>query len=87
MVSARKHVREAIRRLEIEDGDIVLVKRDSIPGSGTTAERVYLNSFAEILGNTGREKCVIIIVNDFEDIRTLKTHDMMEHGWVKLEGV
>lgn len=87
MVSARKDVREAIRRLEIEDGDVVLVKRDAIPGKGSTAERAYLNSFATVLGNTGREKCIVVIVNSFDDIATLKPHDMMEHGWVRLEGV
>lgn len=86
MVSARKTVREAIRKLDIENGDVVLVKRSTIPGGSTHAGiRAYIDSFSTVLGNTGREKCIIVVVDELDDLQILNNHEMAKAGWVRME--
>lgn len=85
MTSARKFVREAVRRLEIEDGDVIVIKQDAIPsGFDRNGIEAFLSSFSTVLGNTGRERCVVVVLEDLDAITALDTMQMMEYGWVRL---
>jgi hypothetical protein len=62
--------------MEIENGDIVLIKHGSKLG-----ERRTFAQFTQILGRTGREKCVAVIVEDFDDLSILDKDEMLKYGW------
>ena len=74
-------VRDAIRKLEIEDGDVVLVKHGT-----PLSQKDNFHSFARTLGRTGRERCIVVVVDEFDDLTVLDPVGMLQHGWVREEG-
>lgn len=74
----KQRIRNDTRALKANDGDIILVKR----GSHLTAER-NLNDLAASLGRTGRGRCILIIVDDFDNLSILTEEEMGKHGWVR----
>jgi hypothetical protein len=76
----RNVVRDAIRRLKINDGDIVLVK-----GESRMAQQSNFESFAQYLGKTGRERCIVCVVADFDDLTVLDEAEMNKRGWYHID--
>lgn len=76
----RSVVRDAVRKLEINDGDVVLIRFDTILG-----QKDNFHAFTQILGRTGREKCIVAVVESFDDLTALSEDEMRELGWVRLE--
>jgi len=74
---ARTVAREIIRRVPVEDGDVILMKSDK------TDLRTF-NALRHALAVTGKEKCIIIVVDDFEDIVTVKESEMAGFGWQRI---
>lgn len=73
----RSETRAAIRKLDIANGDVMLVKR----GSLSDAAFDYL---AKHLGRTGRGQCVLIRVDNFDDVKTLNEDSMKQMGWERI---
>lgn len=77
----RKHrIRKDTRALQVNDGNIILVKR----GGYLSTER-SLNDLAASLGRTGRGRCILILVDEFDDLSVLSEEEMGKHGWVRRE--
>lgn len=74
----KQRIRNDTRALRVNDGDIILVKRDS----HLIAER-NLNDLATSLGRTGRGRCILIVVDDFDDLSILTEEEMRKHGWIR----
>ena len=72
----RNIVRDAINKLEIEDGDVILVKQGTPVGEHRTFAQ-----FAQLLGRSGRPRCICVIVDDFDDLSVVSKEDMEAHGW------
>lgn len=76
----KQRIRNDTRALKVDDGDIILVKR----GGYLSAER-SLNDLAASLGRTGRGRCILILVDGFDDLSVLSEEEMGKHGWIKRE--
>ncbi len=76
----KQRIRNDTRALKANDGDIILVKR----GSHLIAGR-NLNDLAASLGRTGRGRCILIVVDSFDDLNVLTEEEMGKHGWVRKE--
>lgn len=77
----RKHrIRNDTRALKVDDGDIILLKR----GGYLSTER-NLNDLAASLGRTGRGRCILILVDGFDDLNILSEEEMGRNGWVRRE--
>lgn len=74
----RTIIRQAIQKLTINNGDVLLIKKGS-----ELAEQKNFDYFAKHLGKTGREKCLLIRVNNFNDMATLDEKNMNGIGWYK----
>lgn len=74
----RTLIRQAIGKLTINDGDVVLVKSGS-----ELAQQANFEFFAKHLGRTERAKCLLIRVGDFDDITKLDDQKMAELGWIR----
>lgn len=72
----RTIAREIVRKMEINDGDVVLLKR----GEFTESLRMF-NALRNALGATGRERCIIMVVNEWDDVKTLNSREMLTYGW------
>lgn len=68
-----------IRKLRLKSHDVVLVK------AGTDmAKHFNLAAFSDALSTTGVDGIIVVVVDDFHDIRKLSEKDMRQHGWFKL---
>ena len=78
--TARRQAHAIAKHLDIKDGDILLLKRitDNV---GENLE--VFNALRNAFGLTGRGRCVIMIVDDFDEVRALSEKDMMNYGWCK----
>jgi len=68
-----------IRKLNIRDGDVILIKK----GSGYDSEKM-LKALAEQFEKVFHHKRTIaIVVNDLEDIRKADEATMLKYGWLR----
>jgi len=74
----RTLIRQAIQKLTIIDGDVLLIKKGS-----ELAEQKNFDYLAKHMARTGKENCVLIRVADFDDVTTLDEDAMNELGWYK----
>ena len=80
----RKEAREMARQIakahKVEDGDFVLLKRNQ-QNLGENLE--VFNALRNSFGLTGKKRCVIAIVDEFDDVAVFSEKDMFEYGWCK----
>jgi hypothetical protein len=74
--------REIARRLEVNDGDMVVLKKTTDIGDSIQMFNALRNAF----GSIGKENVVLVVVDEHDDIRALKEAEMKEYGWCKCEG-
>lgn len=75
----RKHrIRNDTRALQVNDGDVILVKR-----GGYLATERNLKDLATSFGRTGRGQCILILVDEFDDLSVLNEEAMEKHGWIR----
>jgi len=39
------------------------------------------NALRNALGATGREQCIVVVVNEFDEISTISKKEMLSYGW------
>jgi len=78
--TARETARAVAKHYEVKDGDLVVLKRNK-DNLGENLE--VFNALRNSFGLTGRKRCVIMIVDEFDDVTTLSEKDMFEYGWCK----
>ena len=74
----RTTAREIVRKLQINDGDVVLLKRGSIMEENL---RLF-NALRNALGATERERCIVAVVDEFSDINAIGKEEMLSYGWL-----
>jgi hypothetical protein len=80
-ISARKVAREIARQLKIEDGDVILIKTHT-----QIADSVKIfEAIRKALGWQGKERCMLIVVDEFDDLKVMKEKHMNEYGWYRRE--
>lgn len=67
-----------VRKLRIDDNCIVVVKNET-----PLAEAV--DELVAAIHASGVKGVVVVTVNDFDDVKTLKEEDMNQVGWYKVE--
>lgn len=75
----RTFVRTAIRVHKVNDGDVILLKANT----SEIASKQQVHDFANAIRAGGRHNCVLIALDDFDDLRVLNEEDMEKHGWVR----
>jgi hypothetical protein len=75
----RTIAREIARRLEVSDGDLVVLKKTTDIGDSIQMFNALRNAF----GSIGKEKIVLVVVDDHDDIRVLKEEEMADYGWCR----
>lgn len=77
----RTLIRQALRSLRPKDGDIILVQAGTPMG-----HQIHVARLQTHLARTGRQNCLIAVVNDFEDMSALSEADMNRLGWQRISG-
>lgn len=75
----RNFVRNTIRIHHVNDGDVILLK---IHTEGIS-DKQMVNAFANAIRHGGRPNCVLIALDDFDELAVLNDEDMEKHGWVR----
>jgi hypothetical protein len=76
----REFARRFVRVVQIEDGDVILLRTDDID------EKLDIfNGLRSALGMQGKRNCLIIAVSDLEALTTLSEASMAEYGWYRKE--
>lgn len=75
----RKLAREIVRKVDVENGDFILIKK----GSNITEDIRLFNALRNAFGATGREKVVLAVVEEFDDIKVLNEKEMASYGWCR----
>lgn len=79
-MKARRVVREATRVLDLKDGDVLVFDKSKAP-----LRYADIEAISKHLGMTGRERCLVVIVQDMDGVHLLDEEQMRERGWVRLE--
>lgn len=88
MSNAKKNreIRELARRfarvVEVNDGDVILIKRDP---TGDVINRDIFDGLASAFASTNRSNCIVVYVNELADVTVLDEKQMEELGWVRKE--
>ena len=73
-----KDLKYIAKKLAIKDGDIVAIK------NGTwLAQRDKIDMLGGYLGKSSRAQCLVIVVDDLDDVDRLDERIMNKHGWFK----
>lgn len=75
----RTFVRQVIRVHKVQDGDVILLKANT----SEIASKQQVHDFANAIRAGGRHNCVLIALDDFDDLQVLNDEDMEKHGWVR----
>jgi hypothetical protein len=78
-IRARTIAREIARRLDVEDGDMIVIKKTSDITDSVRMFEALRNAFGAI----GKEKVILAVVDDHDDIRLLKEKEMLSYGWCR----
>jgi len=78
--TAREIANAIAKHIKLDDGDILLMKRN--PNDIGENLEVF-NALRNAFGLTGRKRCVIMIVDDFNDVTTVSEAEMATYGWCK----
>lgn len=79
-MTAKQIARAVAKHLKVENGDVVVLKRNA-NNLGDSLE--IFNALRNAFGLTGRKECLIMIVDEFDDIMALGQKDMEQYGWCK----
>lgn len=77
---AKNQMMDAIRRLHISNGDIVIVKKDA-------ATPDQLKDLALRLEQMGKIGVLIMAMDDPNQISTMNETDMNRHGWFRAKNI
>ena len=69
-------LRENVELMGVKNGDVLLVKKD-------TRAHSIINELAHALGSSGRQDCIIVVVDEFTDLRRVTAENMEKYGWVR----
>lgn len=75
-----RQMNKVVRRLRLKDNDVILVKEET-----EMAKKPNMDSLATAVGNTGVRGIIVIVVQSLNDISSLSTEQMQQHGWYKFE--
>lgn len=70
--------KQIAKKLQLKDGDIILLKSGSV-----AAQKGNMDLLSGILGYTDRPNCVLIVVDEFDDLSILDEAQMNELGWYR----
>ena len=70
--------KQIAKKLKLEDGNVILLKSGSI-----AAQKMNMDLLSGILFSTKRPNCVLIVVDEFDDLSILGEAKMNELGWYK----
>lgn len=74
-------VKDFIRNVPVDDGDFILIKKAS-----DLAESIRVfNALRTAFGAVGKQKVVVAIVDEFDEIKVLGEKEMAEYGWYRKE--
>lgn len=78
----RTLARAIARNIPISDGDVVLLKRHD---EFSETLKVF-NALRNSLAATRRVNCVVVVVDEFDDLIALTEEQMRDYGWCKCRG-
>lgn len=83
-MTAKQIAHAVAKHLKVENGDVIVLKRNA-NNLGDSLE--IFNALRSAFGLTGREDCLIMIVDELDDVAALGAKDMEQYGWCKCAGV
>lgn len=77
---SRRVVREAMRVLNINDGDMILFDREK-----TGFKMDDIHRIGQYLTKQGKGDCILVLVNRTEGVEVLDERQMRDLGWQRIE--
>jgi hypothetical protein len=77
---AKNPLMDAIRRLKIQNGDVVVLATGSVSREG-------LNELSERLAKMGKTDILLMVLEKPEDIRVMNETEMNKYGWFRARAV
>ena len=80
MTLSVRQAAKVMRKFRIEDGDVILVKNDT-----DLANEENMNALISGLKIIGHSHTIILVVDEFDNIKTVDETHMNEFGWYRIE--
>lgn len=61
---AARIIQQSIQKLEIQNGEVLLIRRGSPLAQAATLKRI-----GELFGQSGLERCILLVVDNFDDLK------------------
>lgn len=78
MAQAKTLIKSLAARLDIMDGDVILIRAGS-----RLANQQSMNNLMTALSERGRSHCILVVVGEFTDLSTLSEGQMNVYGWYR----
>jgi hypothetical protein len=78
-------VRQAMKymtNLRIKDGDILAIQRGTVLANEDSIGKIVAG-----LEKIGLTKCIVVVVDSFNDLKVLDESKMQQRGWINLDKV
>lgn len=75
-----RQIARLLKKIHIEDGDIIALRHRSANANIQTIE-----SLTVALDRIGLSRVLVVVVDDFDDMRALDEREMNKRGWFRLD--
>lgn len=77
-----KSAAKLMRKMRVKDGDVILVKKDTELSSEENMKT--LMSSLKVIGFSAT---IVVVVDEFDHIKTINETDMNKFGWYRIEAL
>jgi hypothetical protein len=77
-----REVMKAFRKVHLHSGDVILLKKGS-----NLANEQDIDRMIKAGEEMGLDKVLIVVVDDFDDVKHLNENSMAEYGWFRIETI
>lgn len=74
-----RNLAKVARKLKINNGDVLLIKQGT-----SLANEEAITDISHAASKIGLEKCIIIVVDDFDSLKAINETDMNKMGWFRI---
>lgn len=82
MTLSLRYMGNKFRKFGLKSNTLILVKS----GTALTVDG-NLERMIDVLGKTGLDNIVVIVVDDLDDVKAIPEEVMNKHGWYRAEGL
>src|SRR4030066_1555379 len=80
VVISRRQLAKMLTKFRVNNGDVLAIQTGSI-----SAKVEIVKAITEALGRIGRKDVIVVVVDDFSEMKVLNETEMNKQGWYRIK--